>query len=42
VQPAKSRHGVEWLRARLSERHKPGSVVITKDGPRPAFKQTGH
>jgi len=23
VQPAKSRHGVEWLRARLSERYKP-------------------
>jgi diadenylate cyclase len=42
VQPAKSRHGVEWLRARLGERHKPGSVVITKDGPRPAFKQTGN
>jgi diadenylate cyclase len=40
VQPAKSRHGVEWLRARLSERYKPGSVVITKNEPRPALKQT--
>jgi diadenylate cyclase len=40
VQSAKSRHGVEWLRARLSERHKPGSVVITKNEPRPALKQT--
>jgi diadenylate cyclase len=42
VQPAKSRRGVEWLHARFGERHKPGSVVITKDGPRPAFKQTGN
>jgi len=42
VQSAKSRHGVEWLRARLSERHKPGSVVITKNEPRPALKQTAN
>jgi len=42
VQPAKSRHGVEWLRARLGERHKPGSVVITKNEPRPALKQTAN
>jgi diadenylate cyclase len=42
VQPAKSRRGVEWLHARFGERHKPGSVIITKDGPRPAFKQTGN
>jgi diadenylate cyclase len=41
VQPAKSRRGVEWLRVRFGERHKPASVVITKDGPRPTFKQTG-
>jgi len=34
VQPAKSRHGVEWLRTRFSERHKPGSAVITKNEPR--------
>jgi len=40
VQPAKSRHGVEWLRVRFSERHKPGSAVITKNEPRPALKQT--
>lgn len=42
VQPAKSRRGVEWLHARFGERHKPRSVVITKNGPRPAFKQTGN
>jgi hypothetical protein len=42
VQSAKSRHGVEWLRARLGERHKPGPVVITKNEPRPAIKPTGN
>ena len=42
VQPAKSRHGVEWLRLRLSERHKPGPVVITKNEPRPPLKQTAN
>jgi hypothetical protein len=42
VQPAKSRHGVEWLRARLGERHKPGAVVVTKNQPRPALKQTAN
>jgi diadenylate cyclase len=38
VQPAKSRSSVEWLRARLGERHKPGPVVITKAESRPAVK----
>ena len=42
MQSAKSRHGVEWLHARFGERHKPGPVIITKNGPRPAFKQTGN
>ncbi|MGD0252329.1 MAG: diadenylate cyclase CdaA [Verrucomicrobiota bacterium] len=42
VQPTKSRHGVEWLRARFGERPKLGLAVITKNEPRPALKQTGH
>ena len=42
VQPAKSRHGVEWLRTRLGERHKAGSAVVTKNQPRPALKQTAN
>jgi diadenylate cyclase len=42
VQPVKSRRGVEWLRTRFSERPKPGPAVITKNEPRPAFKQAGH
>jgi diadenylate cyclase len=42
VQPAKSRHGVEWLRTRFSERHKPGSAVITKNEPRAAIKPSGN
>ena len=42
VQPVKSRSAVEWLRTRFGERHKPGPVVITKNEPRPALKQTGH
>jgi diadenylate cyclase len=42
VQPAKSRHGVEWLRTRFGERPRPGHAVITKNEPRPALKQTGH
>jgi len=41
VQPAKSRRGIEWLRARFSERPKPGPAVITKNEPRPALKQAG-
>ncbi len=40
VQPAKSRGLVEWVRSRLGERYKPGPVVVTKDEPRPALKQT--
>jgi hypothetical protein len=39
LRPEKSRRGVEWLRARLGERHKPGRVVITQNEPRPALKQ---
>jgi len=42
VQPTKSRHGVEWLRARFGERPKLGLAVITKNESRPALKQTGH
>jgi hypothetical protein len=42
VQPAKSRHGVEWLSTRFGERPKPGPAVITKNEPRPALKPTGH
>jgi diadenylate cyclase len=42
VQPAKSRRGVEWLRTRFGERHKPGAVIINQDGPRPSYKQTGN
>ena len=41
VQPAKSRRGIEWLRARFSERPKSGPAVITKNEPRPALKQAG-
>ncbi|MGB7768601.1 MAG: diadenylate cyclase CdaA [Verrucomicrobiia bacterium] len=40
VQPAKSRGVAEWLRSRLGERYKPGPVVVTKDEPTPALKQT--
>jgi len=42
VQPAKPRRGLEWLRARFSERPGAGPAVITKNEPRPALKQTGH
>jgi diadenylate cyclase len=42
VQPAKSRRGAEWLRARFGERSKPGSAVITKSEPRPAIKPAEH
>ena len=41
VQPVKSRRGIEWLRARLGDRPKPGPAVITKNEPRPALKQAG-
>jgi diadenylate cyclase len=42
VHPVKSRSAVEWLRARLGERHKPaGPAVITKNEPRPAVKRAG-
>jgi diadenylate cyclase len=39
VPPAKSRGFGEWLRSRLSERHKPGPVVVSKDEPQSALKQ---
>ena len=42
LRPAKSRGGIEWLRARIGERLAPGPAVITKHEPRPAAKQTGH
>jgi diadenylate cyclase len=42
VQPAKSRRGIEWFRARFGERSKPGPAIITQNEPRPALKQTGH
>jgi diadenylate cyclase len=40
VQPAKSRSVGEWLRSQLSERYKPGAVVVTKDEHHPVLKQT--
>jgi hypothetical protein len=42
VHPVKSRSVVEWLRARLGERHKSGPAVITKNEPRPTLKQTAN
>jgi diadenylate cyclase len=42
LQPVKSRHGVEWLRARFGERPRLGPAVITQTEPHPAVKQTGH
>ena len=39
VHPAKSRGAVEWLRARLGERHKARPAVITKNEARPTLKQ---
>jgi diadenylate cyclase len=35
VQSPKSRSGIEWVRNRLSERHKPGAAVVTKNEPYP-------
>jgi diadenylate cyclase len=40
VQPAKSRGVIEWFRSHFFERYKPGPVVVTKDEPHPALKQT--
>ncbi|HTQ51752.1 MAG TPA: diadenylate cyclase CdaA [Candidatus Acidoferrales bacterium] len=42
IQPAKSHSAIDWLRSHLSERNKPSSAVITKNEPRPEFKQTSH
>jgi len=42
VQPAKSHSVIDWLRSHLSERHKPGSAVISKNESRPELKQTAH
>jgi diadenylate cyclase len=42
VHPVKSRSVVEWLRARLGERHRPGPVVIAKSEPPPPLKQTAN
>jgi diadenylate cyclase len=42
VQPAKSRGIIEWFRSHFIERYKPGPVVVSKDEPRPALKQTEH
>ena len=39
VHPVKSRSAIEWLRARLGERHKSGTAVITKNEARPTLKQ---
>ena len=41
LQPAKTHGAIEWLRARMGERPKPGPAVVTKSEPRPAAKQTG-
>ena len=38
VQPAKSRRGFEWLRARFGERYTAGPAVVTKNELRPAAK----
>lgn len=40
VQPAKSRGIIEWFRSHFIERYRPGPVVVTKDEPDPALKQT--
>ncbi len=40
LRPAKSRGGIEWLRARMGERLAPGPAVTTKHEPRPAAKPT--
>jgi diadenylate cyclase len=40
VQPAKSRGIIEWFRSHFIERYKPGPVVVSKDEPQPALKQT--
>jgi diadenylate cyclase len=40
VQPAKSRGVTEWFRSHFIERYKPGPVVVAKDEPDPALKQT--
>jgi diadenylate cyclase len=42
VQPAKSHGPGEWIRSRLTERYKPGPVVVSKDEPQPALKQSGN
>ncbi len=42
LRPAKSRSGLDWLRARMGERLAPGPAVVTKPEPRPANKPTGH
>jgi diadenylate cyclase len=39
VPPVKSRSAVEWIRARVGERHKTGTTVITKGEVRPTLKQ---
>lgn len=36
VQSPRSRGGLEWVRERLSERHKPRAAVVTKNEPYPA------
>jgi diadenylate cyclase len=38
----KSRGGLEWLRKRFSERHKPRSAVVTKHEPHPTLKKSGN
>jgi diadenylate cyclase len=38
VHPVKSRSAVEWLRARLGERHRPGPVGMTQSETRPEPK----
>jgi diadenylate cyclase len=42
MQTEKSRGGMEWLRKRFSERHKPHSAVVTKHELRPALKKNGN
>jgi diadenylate cyclase len=41
VRPAKTRTLVEWLRSRMTDRPKPGPVVLTRGEPRPAPPAAG-
>jgi diadenylate cyclase len=38
----KSRGGMEWLRRRFTQQHKPRAAVVTKHEPRPVLKKSGN